>query len=393
MSVIYILNFFFRLGFQATQPMVGLYMVNQGVDPGKVGLILGAVGIVPVGLATFLGKLVDHIGTYRQVLLGSLLSVAGYLLLSQAKTPVFIGIYLAIGWLGNFATTIAYQTHIAEARSDGSNVQPFAWLGVSTSLANSAAPAMAGIIAGSFGIPAVFVVSAFLSGFVFLGLPELKKGNIQAKRTQISSEALTERFWFMNSELLFSIAAIFLTGLIVGHRNTFLAVYFDSIGITIQMIGFLLSAQALTSFAVQSQLGRLAKRFSAPKLIVTAFLIATIALGLIPIFNDVYFLFLFMCMLGIVSSMLYPLTMAFTASSVPPERQGMALGIRETSLRFGNILGPPLFGLVAGYASVAATYFVLSAITASGFLAGWFTLARGWVSGNSGFSKKNGSIG
>lgn len=375
MTLVYVLNFLFRLGFQASQPLLGLYLINLGLTPGAAGLVMGVAGIVPVSLAPFMGQLADRVGPFRQVAVGGVISIVGYVGLALARTPVQAAVYLGLGWLGSFAATMAYQAYIAEQAYRGLGVEPFAWLGVATSLANSLAPAAAGIIAAWGGLAAVFWASALLSATVFVGLPLL--GRPLPKPPHDAEAQVPLRHWLRDATFLFSVATALFTGLLVGHRNSYLPIHLDSQGLSVSTIGALLSVQAVAGVLIQTQLARLARRFGSPPLVVAAFLLAAPVLVVMPWLRDWTMLGVCMVLLGLSTGLLHPLTMALTARAVPGKQQGLALGLRYTALRLGNMLGPPGFGLVAALVSVPATFPAAAALAALGAGGGWWLLAGG----------------
>jgi MFS family permease len=373
--LIYLLNFLFRLGFQASQPLLGLYLIELGLAPASAGLVMGLAGIIPVSLAPFLGTLADRIGPFRQVVVGGLISIAGYACLALTDSPAFAAVFLMLGWLGSFTTTMAYQAYIAEKAHQGMGVRPFAWLGVTVSLANSLAPAAAGLIAAWGGLPAVFWASAVLSATVFLGLPILRHRAVDTGAAAETKVPL--RRWLADVTFVFSVAGALFTGILVGHRNSYLPIHFDSIGFSLTTIGLMLSVQATAGVLVQTQLPRLSRHFSSPVLVVMSFLLAIPALIATPWLRSMGPLVTSMAVLGASSSMLHPLTMALTARAVPGQQQGFALGLRYTALRLGNMVGPPLFGLVAALVSVTATFPAAAGIAALGAAGGWSIMRRG----------------
>jgi len=377
--LVYVLNFLFRLGFQASQPLLGLYLIDLGLQPSTAGLVMGVAGIVPVSLAPFLGQLADRVGPFRQVAVGGVISVAGYAGLALAQTPAQAAVYLALGWLGSFAATMAYQAYIAEQAYQGMGVEPFAWLGVAISLANSLAPAAAGLIAAWGGLPAVFWGSALLSATVFAGLPLMGRARTKAAHNPEAHVPLSH--WIRDATSGFSVATALFTGLLVGHRNSYLPIHLDSQGLSVSVIGALLSVQAVAGVLIQTQLPRLARRFGSPPLVVTAFLIAAPVMALLPWMRPLPLLGGGLMLLGLATGMLHPLTMALTARAVPGRQQGLALGLRYTALRLGNMLGPPGFGLVAALSSVPATFTAAAVLASLGAMGGWLIVKRGQLEG------------
>ncbi len=379
MTLVYVLNFLFRLGFQASQPLLGLYLINLGLTPASAGLVMGVAGIVPVSLAPFMGQMADRVGPFRQVAVGGVISVVGYVGLALARSPAPAAVYLALGWLGSFAATMAYQAYIAEQAYRGMGVEPFAWLGVAISLANSLAPAAAGLVAAWGGVSAVFWASALLSATVFIGLPLLGKPLPKPVMDAEAPAPLSR--WIRDATFMFSVATALFTGVLVGHRNSYLPIHLDSIGLDVTAIGGLLSLQAVAGVLIQTVLPRLARRFGSPPLVVTAFLMAVPALVIMPWLRQLPLLGASLVLLGLATGMLHPLTMALTARAVPGKQQGLALGLRYTALRLGNMLGPPGFGLVAALVSVPATFPAAAGLAALGAAGGWSLLRRGDVGG------------
>ena len=110
-----------------------------------------------------------------------------------------------------------------------------------------------------------------------------------------------------------------------------------------------------------------------------AFLISFPAFALIPWTQGMMAWGFSAGVIGISVGVLYPLTMAMTASAVPAEQRGFALGLRFTALRFGSTLCPLVLGVVAGVGGLAATMTVTALLCAVGAFgcgmarAGWDT--------------------
>ena len=371
---IYIIIFSSRLGFQATQPLVSLHLKNLGVEPGTIGLLLGAAGVVPVILASVFGRLTDRFGSRRQVVFGGLLSALGYAMLGFTTSPISVICYLAIAWLGAFATTLAYQSFIANHDLAGDRVQPFAWLGAAVSLANSLAPAAAGLIADFYNLKTVFMFSAVVSSTSLLGLPLLTGQIVPQSTSQSSSRSSGENkgTWINNREFVFTIGAVLLTGVVAGIRNSFFPLHLSNIGYCTTEIGLLLSIQAASGILLQSQLGRITERYDPARMVIIAFVLSTVALGVVPLQTHFVVLIGPMILLGISGGILHPVTMAMAADAVPDGQQGTALGLRYTFLRLGNMGSPIVFGVVASIAGLPATFFAAALLSGIGAVGGFF---------------------
>jgi DHA1 family multidrug resistance protein-like MFS transporter len=153
---------------QVVAPMFSLFVQTIAAPDAKVaslaGSIAGLASLTSALSAVFLGRASDRIGSRRILLLCSGASVALFALMSGVRTPTQLAMLRALAGItagGILASVSALQASLAPTGRYG------AVYGVNTSLmaaANAVSPMIGAGLAGSWGLPSVFLGSAVMYG-------------------------------------------------------------------------------------------------------------------------------------------------------------------------------------------------------------------------------------
>lgn len=148
----------------------------------------------------------------------------------------------------------------------------------------------------------------------------------------------------------------------------FLPVLAQVIGLSVAEVGILLAIRSVASMAVRIVLGQLSNRLGLRKILIWgsgATLISMIALALAENF---WLIALIMAVSGFSMGIGQPATMAWVSRISSPDSRGLAIAVRLTANRFGQVLVPAAAGVVAG-AGVATVFYMLAALQAASIVA------------------------
>lgn len=227
-------------------------------------------------------------------------------------------------------------------------------------------PLLGGVLADSIGYSSTFQwtsLSIFLSAvLVFLTteykMADEKKGT---KSTYSSKEVLSH---IVRNPLLLSVLLISIiiqmahfsvqpilslyVNEIHGHEN--LALY----------SGIAFSAAGLGNLMMARQWGKLADKVGYIKILITLLFIAAIVYLPGGFVTNFWQLVIIRFILGIAIGGIIPVRVAYIRQEAPIAMQGEVLGY-NTSLRFlGNVIGPMMGGMVAGYFGFSAVFVITS---------------------------------
>jgi len=163
--------------------------------------------------------------------------------------------------------------------------------------------------------------------------------------------------------------------LLYGAYTTYLPFLLsDSFGGSPAVIGLVMSSMSLTTALTASQLSRLARRHSEPRLIISAFLLCALALAMIPHVPNLWLFLVPATVYGLGHGLVVPSVQAMLARMAPPQQRGAFMSLNGMVLRLGQTLGPLImgaaystWGLVSVY-NLGVVLAVLAAVAAAATL-------------------------
>jgi predicted MFS family arabinose efflux permease len=110
------------------------------------------------------------------------------------------------------------------------------------------------------------------------------------------------------------------------------------------------------------------KRFSGETLLAWVFFAGAIGFALVPFSRDAIVLGLIAFFFGLGMGIGIPLTVILMFSRSAEGRSGQTLGLRLTANNFVRVTGPVVFGVVGTALGLAAVFWIVAAIMATGGL-------------------------
>jgi len=132
--------------------------------------------------------------------------------------------------------------------------------------------------------------------------------------------------------------------------------------------GIVFSGPFILSFMFTPVWGLLGDKFGKKTMLLRAIFGLSVSQLLIGFSADVYQLFIFRMVQGGISGFIAS-SLALVSASVPKEKSGYAIGILQTSISSGTVIGPFIGGFISDMTSYKTVFFVTSAMCMlSGFL-------------------------
>jgi predicted MFS family arabinose efflux permease len=129
-----------------------------------------------------------------------------------------------------------------------------------------------------------------------------------------------------------------------------------------------MSVGSLSTAITASRLGYLHRFFREERLIVTAFLLYTIAFLALPHLPGHWLVALPVALFGVAQGLNYPGVMSLLAGSAPTEHRGIFMSVNGMVLRLGQTLGPLVMAVVFAWGGMARVFYVAAAICLGMFM-------------------------
>jgi MFS family permease len=334
--------------------------VNLGADATLVGIIGATFALAPLLLAIWVGKWVDLGFAGRATFLGPILAIIATVGLVFADQVWLLMLWMPVLGTGHLLAMVGGQTLIAQFSQDKKYETNFGLLTFYASLGHAIGPLVGGYLAESDGPkiavgPALwfaallFVLGAAVTVSLFSKLASAGDGSPRG--------SIAEVFAVRGYK-----PAIFVAGAttaVVDVTLIYLPLIGIALGFSVAQIGFLLAIRAVFSMAVRFVLGPLRDRFGLRGILIVGS--AVTMLGSIGIALSTEFLVIavLLAVTGFAMGIGQPATMAWVSRISSPQNRGLAISIRLTSNRFGQVVVPVIAGAVAAL-SVSGVFYLLA---------------------------------
>ena len=360
-----------QAGVYVVRPMTTYEAVNLGADATVVGIIGAAFALAPLIFAIQVGRWIDRGNAGRAMFFGSLVSLAATISLIFVEQVWLLMLVMPVLGIGHLLVMSGGQTLVGNLSEDKKYERNFGLLTFYASLGHALGPLLGGVLADRGGLEVdvdsafMFAVGLFLVAAIGV-MPKLMKLN-ESKSSRKDSPKGSPRKVFAIPQFK---SAIFVAGAITAVIDVmlvFLPLLGRELGFSASQVGALLAIRAVAAMLVRIILGPLTNRLGMRWSLSLGAGVTVITAILIAISSDFWVLAVLMFIAGFSTGIGQPVTMAWVTRITPQDVRGLAIAIRLTSNRFGQVLIPSIAGLFA--ASGAGTIFwLLAALQAVSYL-------------------------
>ena len=338
------------------RPMTSFRAIELGVPVVWLGALSACFAIVPLLVAIPSGRAIDRVGE-RPIMLagGGLLIAASLAYIIGMDSLLGLAIASVILGTGQLLAVVGEQALVANAGQSATYDAMFGRYTLAASIGQAAGPIVIIVAGGSGAFPdalAVFATATAISITLFVLTLFIES---QRRPTRISMINEPGGLQLLRSP---GIVRALLASSIILSAVDLLVVYLPALGtelgLSAAVVGALLAIRSGASMASRFLLGRLASGLGRRRTYLISCIAAGVSIGLLVVPQNVWSLALLVAVAGFALGIGQPLTMSWLAEAAPLGQRGVAMSLRLTGNRLGQILIPTTVGIVAGSAGVGA---------------------------------------
>jgi MFS family permease len=332
------------------RPMVSYKSVDLGADALLVGLVGATFALAPLLFAIQIGRWVDRGFEGRAMVLGSTLALGTTIGLIFVESIPLLILAMPILGIGHLLVMTGGQTMIANRSDNKKYEKNFGLLTFYASLGHAIGPLAGGLLADRGGVNIdvdaafMFAVLLFIAATAVV-IPLFKKST--GKDTLPSLDARSVRRVLTTKGFP---SAMFVAGSITAVIDVtliFLPLLGRELGLSATQVGILLALRAASSMLVRLVLGPTSTRLGMRVTLHSGSVVTFVSVLMIAFVTDFWWLALIMSISGLAMGVGQPVTMAWVSRISSPENRGLAISIRLTSNRFGQVVVPAIAGAIA----------------------------------------------
>ncbi|HSW59138.1 MAG TPA: MFS transporter [Dehalococcoidales bacterium] len=371
-----------NLGMGIVAPLLSIYARDMGASGVWIGLVMASYAIANIVSTPLFGRLSDRKGR-KLFLMAGLLAYAfislGYIF--APNLPLLCFMRLLHGAAGGMVLPIA-SAYIGDVSPKG---QEGKWMGYASAAFYSGfgvGPLLGGVMSQYGGMNFAF---AFMAGLNFLAMliiyfflpeTEARQSRIPTQRTSIK-EMLKSKI--VSGLFSYQIAA----AVSQGSYITFLPIIGMAKGLSLTMVGIIISATMSLMSLMGTVAGRVADRFNKRWLIVGGSCLIITALFLIP-HSDLFWVILALALLlALGAGTANPAIAALSVTEGRKFGMGSTMGVVNMGLSIGFAVGPIIAGRVVDLGETSFAFYFGAGMLCLGVIVFFWLTSRQSSTGKS----------
>jgi MFS family permease len=341
-TVLFIAVFATMLGAGIIEPFMAIYAESLGANGLMIGLIFGSFTLSRAIFTPLIGRFSDFKGRKNIMLVG----LAGYTILSffyaAASTTATLTVVRFLHGLASamvLPIAMAYVGDIAPKNQEGKYLGTFT---ISFFLGLAFGPIIGGTLHDVWHMNAAFYTMGSISFLSLLMLVFMLPEINAHRQVHPSSIKTILKDKTMQAMLMFRAANAYGIGAVMG----FLPLVAQRISVSVFQIGFVVSANLLTSSLLQRYFGIIADKSDKIKMTIIGSIMMLAALALMPFSTGFYSLLFYNMLMGLGSAISIPAGSAITASLGRKLGMGSVMGLFNTAFGIGGGMGPIAAGMI-----------------------------------------------
>ncbi|RPF53989.1 MFS transporter [Aquisalibacillus elongatus] len=370
LAIMWFANFFVAGSMTMVMPFLSLYIETFGNFSDDyvqtwAGYTFGITFLTAFAVSPIWGRIGDRYGRKPILMIAAFGLATSVFLMGEVQT-VF-QLFLLRFIMGVFTGFIPLsQALISTQTQKGISGRVLGTLQTGTVTGTLMGPLLGGVLADSFGYAQAFQmtsVTIFIAGLlVAFGLKEFRvKDDENEQESYTRKEVLT---FIIGHPMLISVIILSMFVQVAHFAvQPILALYVSELNGPANLAfisGIAFSITGLGNLLMTRRWGRIADRVGYEKILIGLLIAAGLVYLPGAFVNEVWQLVIVRFLLGVTLGGIIPVRMAYIRQVAPINMQGEVMGY-NTSLRFlGNVLGPVLGGIVAGWYNISSVFIMTS---------------------------------
>jgi MFS transporter, DHA1 family, multidrug resistance protein len=376
-------------GFGIIMPIFARRLGEFGDGVGELGLMTMVFALSQLLFAPVLGGLADRHGRRPIILLALAAVTASYIgYIFAPTTAVFIAIRGIAGGMtaGLFPAAMGV---VADVVPEDRRAR---WVGIimgSYAVGMIFGPALGGFLYDGWGYAAPFTLSAVVAfmalvAAIFL-VPETRTPQIRqrdalrAKRIIRDADDTNQSVWAMLPRPLAVFGALLFIDFIGSFAFAFVEpqmifYMYDDLAWTTVQFGIVVGAYGIAMVFGQMVLGQLSDRWGRKPLVMIGLLVSMSLYVGMAMLNSFVGMAIIAAISGLGQALYSPALSAFVLDITTDDHRSRVMGLKESSLALGGVLGPLLVAVVAPWTSAQGVFWIAFGLVFLSFLLGLILL-------------------
>lgn len=359
-------------GVYVVRPIISYKAVELGADVAMVGIIGATFALAPLIFAIRIGGIVDKGKSGLAMLVGSIIMVVTTFGLLFIDSIPLLMVAMPLLGIGHLLCMVGGQTMIANRSKSSLYEKNFGLFTFYASLGHAFGPLIGGWLADT-GEVRVDANASFTFALVMFVLAIISVLKLSTKKENQPVPEKTDSKVTAREVLAVPTfkSAIFVAGAttaVVDVVLIFLPLFGRELGISVTDIGILLAIRSFASMGVRVILGQITNVLGMKRIIVCGSLVTMISMVALGLATNFWLIAAIMLVSGFAMGIGQPATMAWVSRISSAESRGLAIAIRLTANRFGQVAMPAVAGVIAG-GGIAAVFYALALVQAASVLA------------------------
>ncbi|MEM0245765.1 MAG: MFS transporter [Thermoplasmata archaeon] len=336
---------------QIVIPLIPRYVLTINSSPTVIGFTVSSISITTLLFRPLFGFLCDKVSKSHLIMCSTILASCAYIILFFSRDVKGVVISRLIEGIALAAFIPASIASAVECANEQNLGEMLGWRSLMVGLGYSLGPVIGGILSSIFGyIPTFGIASVSL----LMIIPLIKTESV----VRSSKKAGTMFDGIMEKGFIFSFISTVIYAAAWMGMLTFISAYLKIIGYGDLEIGLFVSFQAGFSLIFRIFAGKLSN--TRPHVATYIGLaIMTFSFIMMILFIEPPCLFLSSAIFGIGTGLFIPASQTLALRHVR-KNIGLLSGILSTSVEFGNMIGPIMFGMLIQLTGVYLKAFILA---------------------------------
>lgn len=358
------LAFFNMTGVRASRVLAVLFAIKLGAGPFTIGALAAMFALFPLLLSWPAGRIVDRYGPRTPLLLGAVGSAVGMLFPCVSATLTAVFIAAAMSGIATTFYSVALQNMVGVMSKPEHRARNYSNYAMAISTAAAAGPLLAGFSFDSVGPAVAFFIGA-LCFVVPAAMLALWGGRLpRAKPTEAPPMNVRETLTNPGVWPVLVASSLAQTGLDI--FQFYIPVYGHAHDLSSAAIGVVIAMCAVGGFAARVILPAWIARRNEEKVLEQALILSGLSFVLVPFFTSAFALSLIGLVFGFGLNVTQPISLMIMYARSPEGRSGEALGVRFAADNATKLVGPVIFGAIAGALGVPALFWINAVMLVGG---------------------------